>query len=159
MYIDQPFQRYYYVSTWNFSLVLRLFEGWPLTTLLCLVSCKRVSEVHALDAKAHSYSPEGVTFDILKSTKTAIWSMSHRLSLITLVSAPWHASRNINITLPLCRTPDTPLFSFTSVILMPLLPAWPLSAGSKGSYRIRGWTPQFLGHTSPEVPRRHQSFS
>lgn len=40
-----------------------------LATLLCLVSCRRVSDVRALDASARIFSPEGVTFTIHRRTK------------------------------------------------------------------------------------------
>lgn len=37
--------------------------------LLCLVSCKRVSDIRALDLAGRQYTPDGVTFNITRRTK------------------------------------------------------------------------------------------
>lgn len=77
-----------YSSTWDVNLLLDLFSSWPenselslrslsikLVSLFCLISCKRVSDVRALDVTARSFSPSGVTFDISRRTKTSISSV------------------------------------------------------------------------------------
>ncbi|XP_044129979.1 uncharacterized protein LOC122923262 [Bufo gargarizans] len=79
-----------FTTTWDVSLVLSFFSAWPenaalslrqlsakLLTLFCLISCKRVSDVRALDHDARSFSPEGVTFNITRRTKTNIRSVSY----------------------------------------------------------------------------------
>ncbi|XP_040264037.1 uncharacterized protein LOC120979380 [Bufo bufo] len=79
-----------FTTTWDMSRVLSFLSAWPqnselslrqlsakLVTLLCLISCKRVSDVRALDHDARSYTPEGVTFDISRRTKTHIRSVSY----------------------------------------------------------------------------------
>lgn len=70
--------------------MLRLFEVWPqnehlslrhlsfkLASLFCLISCKRVSDVRALDLGASSISPSGVSFVVSKRTMTSIRSVSY----------------------------------------------------------------------------------
>ncbi|XP_044128788.1 uncharacterized protein LOC122922292 [Bufo gargarizans] len=79
-----------FTTTWDVSLVLSFLSAWPenaalslrqlsakLLTLFCLISCKRVSDVRALDHDARSFSPEGVTFNITRRTKTNIRSVSY----------------------------------------------------------------------------------
>ncbi|XP_044142751.1 uncharacterized protein LOC122932427 [Bufo gargarizans] len=77
-------------STWDVSDVLQFLVSWPsnellslrqlsakLVTLFCLISCKRVSDVRALDWDARSFTPEGVHFNISRRTKTSIRSVSY----------------------------------------------------------------------------------
>ncbi|XP_044149929.1 uncharacterized protein LOC122938468 [Bufo gargarizans] len=79
-----------FTDTWDVSLVLSFLSSWPdnaalslrqlsakLLTLFCLISCKRVSDVRALDHDARSFTPEGVTFNITRRTKTNIRSVSY----------------------------------------------------------------------------------
>ncbi|XP_044127924.1 uncharacterized protein LOC122921764 [Bufo gargarizans] len=79
-----------FTATWDVSLVLSFLSSWPdnaslslrqlsakLLTLFCLISCKRVSDVRALDHDARSFTPEGVTFNITRRTKTNIRSVSY----------------------------------------------------------------------------------
>ncbi|XP_056392974.1 uncharacterized protein LOC130285518 [Hyla sarda] len=77
-----------YQSTWDVSRVLDFFTSWDtnealslkflsfkLTTLLCLVSIKRVSDVRALDVSRRQFSPEGVRFSVVRRTKTGLQSV------------------------------------------------------------------------------------
>ncbi|XP_053321093.1 uncharacterized protein LOC128492534 [Spea bombifrons] len=77
-----------YSSTWDVDVVLRFLENWPpnpalslkqlsakLLLLFCVLSCKRVSDVRALDFFAKVYRPDGVLFDISRRTKTNIKSV------------------------------------------------------------------------------------
>ncbi|XP_044127310.1 uncharacterized protein LOC122921396 [Bufo gargarizans] len=77
-------------TTWDVSLVLGFLASWPensalsirqlsakLLALFCLISCKRVSDVRALDYDARSFTPEGVTFNISRRTKTSIRFVSY----------------------------------------------------------------------------------
>ncbi|XP_044137826.1 uncharacterized protein LOC122928733 [Bufo gargarizans] len=79
-----------FTSSWDVTLVLQFFSSWPLNsslslrqlsaklvTLLCLVSCKRVSDVRALDFDALSFTPGGVLFNISRRTKTNIRAVSY----------------------------------------------------------------------------------
>ncbi|XP_078503505.1 uncharacterized protein LOC144762235 [Lissotriton helveticus] len=79
-----------YVALWDVSVVLRFLEAWPpnaslsrkqlsakLTMLLCLVSCKRISDVRALDLAGRSFSPEGVTFTVSRRTKTNLSTVTY----------------------------------------------------------------------------------
>ncbi|KAM4691976.1 integrase/recombinase xerD homolog [Rhinophrynus dorsalis] len=72
-----------YRSLWDVNLVLDFLEAWPsnedlslkqlsakLTMLLCLISFRRVADVHALDLHRRSFVPEGVRFVICRRTKT-----------------------------------------------------------------------------------------
>ncbi|KAM4748709.1 uncharacterized protein WCC33_006088 [Rhinophrynus dorsalis] len=72
-----------YQSLWDVNLVLDFLEAWPpngdlslkqlsakLTMLLCLISFRRVADVHALDLHRRSFVPEGVRFDIRRRTKS-----------------------------------------------------------------------------------------
>lgn len=72
-----------YTTIWGVNVVLKFFEQWPanrylsrkqlfakLTMLLCLISCKRVSDVQALDLAGRVFSPEGVSFTITCRTKS-----------------------------------------------------------------------------------------
>ncbi|XP_044141804.1 uncharacterized protein LOC122931813 [Bufo gargarizans] len=60
----------------NSDLSLRQLSA-KLVTLFCLISCKRVSDVRALDYDARSYTPEGVSFDISRRTKSHIRSVAY----------------------------------------------------------------------------------
>ncbi|KAM8975733.1 LOW QUALITY PROTEIN: uncharacterized protein RCH25_020573 [Pelodytes ibericus] len=77
-----------YSCLWDVNVVFILFQSWPnncdlslqqlsakLAMLCCLISCKRVSDVRALDISARSFTPEGVSFDISRRTKTSITSV------------------------------------------------------------------------------------
>ncbi|KAM8962405.1 uncharacterized protein RCH25_037941 [Pelodytes ibericus] len=77
-----------YSSLWDVNVILLLFEHWPdnsdltfqqlsskLVMLFCLISCKRVSYVRALDVSSRSFTPEGVLFNISRRTKTLITSV------------------------------------------------------------------------------------
>ncbi|KAM8977614.1 uncharacterized protein RCH25_047525 [Pelodytes ibericus] len=77
-----------YSSLWDVNVILLLFEHWPdnsdltfqqlsskLVMLFCLISCKRVSDVRALDVSSRSFTPEGVLFNISRRTKTLITSV------------------------------------------------------------------------------------
>ena len=44
--------------------------SWKLVTLMALTNADRASDLHALDLRYRSFSPEGVTFEILGLTKT-----------------------------------------------------------------------------------------
>ncbi|XP_069075323.1 integrase/recombinase xerD homolog [Pleurodeles waltl] len=79
-----------YSEVWDVNLVLRLLSSWQdnsflsrkqlsakLAVLLCLISCKRVSDVRALDVTARVFSPEGVTFMISRRTKCGTRSVSY----------------------------------------------------------------------------------
>lgn len=63
-----------YSVLWDVNKVLNLFRSWPsnkylsrkqisakLAMLLCLISCRRVSDVRALDLTGRICTPEGVT--------------------------------------------------------------------------------------------------
>ncbi|XP_056378979.1 integrase/recombinase xerD homolog [Hyla sarda] len=78
-----PTPKYY--STWDVNLLLDLFQSWEdndslslkllsfkLTTLLCLISIKRISDVKALDISHRQFSPQGVFFSVHRRTKTNI---------------------------------------------------------------------------------------
>lgn len=91
---NPPRPRYH--STWDVSIMLDLFSSWPdnehlslkvlsfkLTALLCLFSINRVSDVKALDITHRSFTPNGVTFRIVKRTKT-------NLQLISYPAFPLH---------------------------------------------------------------------
>lgn len=71
-----------YESLWDVMLILDLFSNWPinsqlnrkllsfkLATLLCLVSCRRVSDVKALEISNRSYNMFGVNFELIRRTK------------------------------------------------------------------------------------------
>lgn len=71
-----------YSALWDVNLVLNLFLSWQsnrhlsrkelsakLAMLLCLISCRRVSDVRALDISGRMFTPEGVTFTLLRRTK------------------------------------------------------------------------------------------
>lgn len=72
-----------YSVLWDVNKVLCLLADWPtnkylsrkqlsskLAMLLCLVSCRRVSDVRALDISGRSFTPDGVTFQVSRRTKT-----------------------------------------------------------------------------------------
>lgn len=71
-----------YSELWNVNRVLNLFLSWQyneflsrkelsakLAMLLCLISCRRVSDVRALDITGRVFSPSGVSFTIRRRTK------------------------------------------------------------------------------------------
>ncbi|XP_069089249.1 integrase/recombinase xerD homolog [Pleurodeles waltl] len=79
-----------YTSLWDVNVVLTFISSWPdnellsrkqlsakLTLLLCLISCKRVSDVRSLDLQGRIFSPSGVIFSISKRTKTGTSSASY----------------------------------------------------------------------------------
>ncbi|KAM4807601.1 integrase/recombinase xerD homolog [Rhinophrynus dorsalis] len=81
---SRPPQSHYH-SLWDVNAVLEFLEAWPqndvltlkqisakLTMLLCLISFKRVSDIHALDLHSRSFTPEGVRFVIRRRTKTSM---------------------------------------------------------------------------------------
>lgn len=80
----------HYSVLWDVNLVLNLFLSWQhnrylslkellakLAMLLYLISCRRVSDVHALDISARVFSPEGVTFTVSCRTKSMTRSVSY----------------------------------------------------------------------------------
>lgn len=79
-----------YSRLWDVNLVLNLFLSWQpnrylsrkelsakLAMLLCLISCRRVSDVRALDVTSRVFSPSGVTFTIRRRTKCGSTSVSY----------------------------------------------------------------------------------
>lgn len=71
-----------YTSLWDVNKDLSLFQSWPhnkylpmkqlsvkLAMLLCLLSCRRVSDFWALDITGRVFTPEGVLFHISRRTK------------------------------------------------------------------------------------------
>lgn len=79
-----------YSVLWDVNLVLNLFLSWQankylslkefsakLAMLLCLISCRRVSDVRALDVSARVFSPEGVTFTVGRRTKSLSRTISY----------------------------------------------------------------------------------
>ena len=50
-----------------------------LSTLLCLISIKRVSDVRALDISRRQFLPEGVRFSVVRRTKTGIQTVFYPL--------------------------------------------------------------------------------
>ena len=72
-----------YRSVWNVDTVVVHIQSmepsdklslkdlsWKLVTLMALTNADRASDLHALDLRYKSFSPEGVTFEILGLTKT-----------------------------------------------------------------------------------------
>lgn len=72
-----------YSSLWDVNTVQRLLQYWQenqylyrkeltgkLAMLLCLISCKRVSDVRALEVTAQVFTPEGVSFTVAQRTKS-----------------------------------------------------------------------------------------
>ena len=72
-----------YRSVWNVDTVVVHIQSmepsdklslkdlsWKLVTLMALTNADRASDLHALDLRYRSFSPEGVTFEILGLTKT-----------------------------------------------------------------------------------------
>lgn len=72
-----------YTSLWGVNVVLQLLQSWQdnaylsckeltgrLVILLCLISCKWVSEVCGLDISARIFTTEGVSFTIARHTKS-----------------------------------------------------------------------------------------
>lgn len=59
----------------NKALSLRQLSA-KMVTLFYLISCKRVSDVHALDLGARSFTPEGVSCYISRRTKTELGLLS-----------------------------------------------------------------------------------
>lgn len=79
-----------YAGLWDVNIVLRFLSSWQdnsylsrkeisakLAMLLCLISCKRVSDVRALDISARVFTPEGVTFTVSRRTKSSIGSVTY----------------------------------------------------------------------------------
>ncbi|KAM4809775.1 uncharacterized protein WCC33_017757 [Rhinophrynus dorsalis] len=73
-----------YSNLWDVNQVLSFLESWPsnehlslkqlsakLSMLLCLISFRRVSDIHALDITNRSYEPNGVRFRIFRRTKSS----------------------------------------------------------------------------------------
>ncbi|XP_063312459.1 integrase/recombinase xerD homolog [Pelobates fuscus] len=79
-----------YSSFWDVNVMLRLIESWPmnqelslkqlsakLLMLFCLLSCKRVADVRALDWHARVFTPNEVSFNISRRTKSSTKEASY----------------------------------------------------------------------------------
>lgn len=79
-----------YSALWDVNQVLNLFFSWQpnrffsskellakLAMLLCLISCRRVSDVRALDISDRIFNPSGVTFTTRRRTKCGTKSISY----------------------------------------------------------------------------------
>ncbi|XP_044128751.1 uncharacterized protein LOC122922247 [Bufo gargarizans] len=110
-----------FTATWDVSLVLSFLSSWPdnaslslrqlsakLLTLFCLISCKRVSDVRALDHDARSFTPEGVTFNITRRTKTNIRSVSYPSFPSSPALCPVVCLREYELRTRSHRSADTP---------------------------------------------------
>ncbi|XP_040266255.1 uncharacterized protein LOC120980933 [Bufo bufo] len=118
-------------TTWDVSLVLSFLSSWPdnsalslrqlfakLLALFCLISCKRVSDVRALDFDARSFTPEGVTFNISRRTKTNIRSVSYPSFPSAPVLCPVACLREYESRTRAHRSPDMSQLFLSIAILL-----------------------------------------
>lgn len=110
-----------YQSMWDVLVVLGLSDLWPnnadlslgqlsskLATPLCLISCKLMSDVQALELGACCFSPQGVTFSVSRCTKMSIRSVSypaypHNLNLCPVDCLWEYVHRTASLPDPSCQ--------------------------------------------------------
>ena len=97
-----------------------------LTMLLCLISCKRVSDVRALALAGRVFSTEGVLFHISKRTKTNIRSVhypvflnNHKLCVVRCLKEYEDVTRVYR------QDSKGPFMHFRSLLGRCLQPHWP----------------------------------
>ena len=79
-----------YTQLWDINSVLEFFTNWldnsslslkqlsaKLTIILSLISCKKVSDVKALDLSNRMFTSQGVLFNIVQRTKTKLSSVEY----------------------------------------------------------------------------------
>lgn len=137
-----------------------LYPNWQPSWSRCFVSCKRKSDVSALDVGEHTFSPEGVTFNVSQRPFVGLTIEHFRITGVCPVAC---LRQYEHCTLPCRDARHTPLFLSLRPPRPPTCHQSNPGLLGQGDY-IQGWDRDtsfffFIGiDTQLEEPQHHRSF-